>query len=388
METRSAIETTSGRRRVKAPHRKVKNTNTTPSDDRIDVEDPTSTGAQDVPVRIENRRDTESHPFSGSSVIGITRRNAILKGLSTIGVMSSSGMTASAADIKFPTTLINPMTGKPGGTLRPVPDAGFLDRIYAWEEDRQHVGADFYANSSFSQTIYAIAPGEVMWIARDTAKDYNSSAIIILSTIGKVKRMIVYGHTYGDSKLKVGSMVKAGDVVGSLRKWGSLHFHLGLNSQIRISSMMPSSSFGWGRVPVSTSATRVAELGWIDPIPELTKLTSSSTTPSSALMLVTGSSLFKSGVELTITNTLRRARTEYMTVTFLNKGSDDLRPRSLSTTNSDVKLDGSLPSRIRAGETVKVYLALRPSRTGTQTYGVTIKWDGGEFKLGLRCTVK
>lgn len=339
-------------------------------------------------ARIEEQAQS-NNVSDGPLATGFSRRSAILTGLSTIGALASSGMTAFAADIKFPSNLINPMTGKTGGTLRTVPDSGFLDQWYAYSEDRQHVGADFYANSSSSQTIYAIAPGEVMWVSRDEAKDYNASAIIVLSTIGREKRAIIYGHTYGDPAFKVGSSVKAGERIGSLRKWSSLHLHLGCNKLTKISSMMPDSKHGWGRVPYSTSSKRVADLGWVDPIPELAKLaSSSSSTSSSILMLVNGSSEFKSGVQLTITNTLRHNRTEYLTLAFRNPGSEEIRPQSFSSTSSDVKLDGSLPSRIRAGNTEKIYLALRPSRTGTQTYVVTVKWDSGEFKLALRCSVK
>jgi murein DD-endopeptidase MepM/ murein hydrolase activator NlpD len=316
---------------------------------------------------------------------GISRRKALIASLAALGALAPFGTPVFGADLRYPDGLINPLTGRNGGSLTAI--AGFLDKVYAWEEDRQHLGADFGSSSS-SRPVYAIASGEVTWIYVDTAKNYNASAILVSSKIGNVTRTIVYGHVLADSKLKlkVGSTVTAGQQLGSTTKYNSYHLHLGVNTNSRVSSFIYG-SYGWGRAPFSTSSAKVAELGWVDPVADLMKVTSSGST-ASALVWVNGSSEHKSGVEITISDTLRRNRTSYVTLSFRNKGSGDVRLQSVTTTSSDVKLDGSLPSRIRAGKTENIDLALRPSRTGTQTYGVTIKFEGGEFKLGLRAKVK
>jgi murein DD-endopeptidase MepM/ murein hydrolase activator NlpD len=133
--------------------------------------------------------------------------------------------------------------------------AGFFDAQYAREQNRQHLGIDIPAEPG----ARVFAPVSGIIIANETSNsDIMKAHLIIRASSGAEQ---VLGHI--SSSLELGARVTRGQVVGTVRDWGrNSHVHWGANSG-NIRAVL-SSTWGWGRAPVSATKQEALSKGWIE----------------------------------------------------------------------------------------------------------------------------
>lgn len=93
-----------------------------------------------------------------------------------------------------------------------------------------HGGVDLVGSYSEATSVYAIGAGTVYSVSRKTAATANTSNVVVRHTaLNGTQFLVTYGHVYSD--LNAGDSVTEGQVVGTLRTYGSpIHLHLEVNT--------------------------------------------------------------------------------------------------------------------------------------------------------------
>jgi len=148
-----------------------------------------------------------------------------------------------------------------GATLTTDKAFDFDSPEYLRNHNRRHTGVDIVA--SVGSRVYSIGDGRVVKVTRT----YNAMELVVI-----IKHMsatgdffCIYGHIAPVAALKVNTQVKAGELLGYIKKAGSpSHLHFGINISSTLSEFLGAcKGCGWGRVPRTVNP---ASVGWIDPI--------------------------------------------------------------------------------------------------------------------------
>lgn len=166
--------------------------------------------------------------------------------------------------------------------VRPVGGSvsyGYFDPRYhqgdALSDKRQHLGSDLRGKAG--QSVIAPVSGTVV-VNNTSVSDIMQAYLVIKDSATGHDHVL--GHI--TSSYRKGQKVEQGQIVGSIRDWGSnSHVHWGVNS-VSVESAQGWSSegqWGWGRAPFAATASQAASRGWIDPFSAGATILSS---PSSA----------------------------------------------------------------------------------------------------------
>ncbi len=163
-----------------------------------------------------------------------------------------------------------------GAELITHPDYDFDSKNYIENHRSRHTGVDIH--SPEQQPVYAIAAGKVVHVVRS---DVPMKLVVIIRHEGwddgtNQSFFAVYGHMLADDFIKKGVTVAAGQRIGEIRQAGTpSHLHFGINTSSKLDDFLkvlsPGKELGWGRTPTDTELRKV---GWVDPIPYLTLLSS------------------------------------------------------------------------------------------------------------------
>ncbi|RKZ50484.1 MAG: hypothetical protein DRR16_09835 [Candidatus Parabeggiatoa sp. nov. 3] len=129
---------------------------------------------------------------------------------------------------------------------------------YSSSWKKEHAGVDVV--SSLNARIYAIGPGTVLAVRRESSSTKNSSVITIEHKTGNGKRFCaIYGHTY--STLKRGDRVSKGQFISKVKKYGKpVHIHFGINTSVNSSICQKANR--WGLVKKGKNP---GSYGFVDP---------------------------------------------------------------------------------------------------------------------------
>jgi murein DD-endopeptidase MepM/ murein hydrolase activator NlpD len=146
----------------------------------------------------------------------------------------------------------------PTGNSQLTVSAGFFDPTYpaAWNPPAQHLGIDLPAPNG--TTVRSPIVGEVVLNRTDREDAFNKYLII------RDKDGLEHVFAHLDSSLVASQQVSVGDDIGAIVSAGTgPHLHWGIN-QGSITSTF-TSSWGFGRAPLSATEADARAKGWIDP---------------------------------------------------------------------------------------------------------------------------
>ena len=172
-----------------------------------------------------------------------------------IKVFSQNNKTQ-ASDQKAGSVLVE--GGSVGNVVHPLPSHPIArvlaDAGYGYVFKSEHTGVDVMA--PVGTGVKAMCDGVVA--GNYTSKAVVNAFLIVRHSCAGQQLYGYYGHIA--SSLGSGVAVKAGDVVGTVRQYGSNnhHLHFGVNVSLL--------SKGWGRASLGTSRQAMLNAGWLDPI--------------------------------------------------------------------------------------------------------------------------
>ncbi len=147
----------------------------------------------------------------------------------------------------------------------PCTSAGKPDSRNEW---RQHLGTDFRARAE--ETVVSPVNGTVVVSHAEASRPAEEAYLVIRDA--QTQEEHVLGHV--QSSLAVGSVVKKGDPVATVRDQGlNTHFHWGFNTRSVTRAMQyrspclrdnrtQSCSWGWGKAPYEASRSDIVGQGW------------------------------------------------------------------------------------------------------------------------------
>jgi len=292
---------------------------------------------------------------------------------------------------KWPTSLAHPLTGKLGGSYTASAGGTFMDPNYnvgvrLKSEWREHVGVDIPA--AIGTKVYAIADG---YDVTSEGSDINLRVEAIHQIGGKTLR-VIYGHI---KKSSVGSTIKRGQEIGTIvaSPLGA-HIHFGVFEGKSYSQWVSGKEWGWGRVPLGTSATSVERFGWRDPVPFLRKLD----VVSPGLIEVSGTKVIKDGdtsASSTDGTSLSGRRDQSIRFSFkiknVGKGSLNITSCYLANANSGFTITSSPNSSVPAGGVTAVEIEFRSKSKGSNYADVIIRSNSessSEFDFEIKAKVE
>lgn len=131
----------------------------------------------------------------------------------------------------------------------------FADPHYPSVFGSEHTGVDWMA--PIGSQVMAMCDGIVK--GNYTGREVVNAFLIIEHVCpGPINIFGYYGHI--QSSLAVGSQVKSGDVVGTVRSYGSNnhHLHFGIHRALLLE--------GWGRAKLGVNRSMLIANGWFDPV--------------------------------------------------------------------------------------------------------------------------
>jgi len=144
------------------------------------------------------------------------------------------------------------------GVAHPLPNQPIArilaDPGYPYVFKSEHTGVDFMAPVGTS--VKSMCDGSV--IGNYTSREVVNAFLIVKHNCAGRQLFGYYGHIA--SSLGTNSQVKAGDIVGTVRTYGSNnhHLHFGINTN--------QLSRGWGRTSLGTNRQQMLNAGWLDPL--------------------------------------------------------------------------------------------------------------------------